>query len=305
MNSTFIILRQIVIMFVYLISGYLLFRHKLITKEGSRSLANILLYICLPCVIMKSFCVQNTPQIRLEVLLSLIIGLVLLILSMGVSGLLFRKQPLENFAAAFSNAGFMGVPLIAAVVGEHAVLYTAGLIALLNVLQWTYGQHLLAGQTAENKWKKLFNPLTISLAAGLCVFNFNITLPEMILSCLSAFSGLNGVLAMLVLGVYLAQAHLTELFSSVRSYWVCAVRLLVIPLLTIAFLCLVPNRLNMMKQAMLIAACTPVGSNVAVYAQKLDEDYKYAVQLVCLSTLMSIISIPFIIGIASLIWRLG
>ena len=58
-----------------------------------------------------------------------------------------------------------------------------------------------------------------------------------------------------------------------------------------------------MKQALLIAACTPIGSNVAVYAQKLDRDYTYAVQLVCLSTLLSIISMPLIMGVSSLIWK--
>lgn len=37
----------------------------------------------------------------------------------------------------------MGVPLITAVLGEHAVFYTAGMVALLNVFQWTYEQRLL------------------------------------------------------------------------------------------------------------------------------------------------------------------
>lgn len=302
MESALVILQQIAIMFVYLGAGYLLFRYKLITKEGSRSLANLLLYVSLPCVIVKSFCVQNTAEIRNEVLLSLLMGLITLLLSMTVAGLLFRKQPLANFAAAFSNAGFMGIPLIAATVGGRGVLDTAGLIALLNVFQWTYGQRLLAGRTEGKQWKRLCNPLTVSLAIGLFVFFEGIVLPDMAASCLTALSGLNGPLAMIVLGVYLAQTQISRLFTRGESYLVCSVRLLLIPLLTIGLLCLVPNRLLTMKQALLVAACTPIGSNVAVYAQKLDRDYTYAVQLVCLSTLFSIISMPLIIGISSLVW---
>ena len=41
-------MRQIVIMFCYLAIGYFLYRYQLITKEGSRSLANLLLYGSLP-----------------------------------------------------------------------------------------------------------------------------------------------------------------------------------------------------------------------------------------------------------------
>ncbi|WP_125142022.1 AEC family transporter [Clostridium transplantifaecale] len=303
MESAVVILRQIMIMFVYMVSGYLMFHYKLITKEGSRSLANLLLYVSLPCVIVKSFCVQNTAEIRNEVLLSLLMGLAILLVSMAVAGLLFRKRPMENFAAAFSNAGFMGIPLIAATVGERGVLYTAGMIALLNVFQWTYGQWLLAGRTGGKQWKGLCNPLTVSLVIGLLVFLGRITPPDMAISCLTTLSGLNGPLAMIVLGVYLAQTKLTQLFCRGESYMVCIVRLLLIPLLTIGLLCLVPKQLLTMKQALLIAACSPIGSNVAVYAQKLDSDYTYAVQLVCLSTLLGIISMPIIMGISSLIWQ--
>lgn len=302
MNSAEVILRQILIMFVYLALGYLLFRFKLITKEGSKALVHVLLYIALPCVIIKSFFVRNMAQLRQEVLFSLFLGLLILLLSMAVSALLFRKQPMENFAASFSNAGFMGLPLISAAVGDQAIVYTAGMIALLNVLQWTYGQRLLSGKTAEKQWKKLFNPLTVSFAVGLFLFYANITLPEIAVSCISSLAALNGVLAMLILGVYLAQTQMLQMFGRIRSYLVCAVRLLLIPLLTFGLLCLVPGQPVMMKQALLVAACTPIGANVAVYAQKLDRDYTYAVQLVCLSTLLSILSMPLIMGLASLVW---
>ena len=48
-------------------------------------------------------------------------------------------------------------------------------------------------------------------------------------------------------------------------------------------------------EALLICSIAPVGSNVAVYAQKLNGDYKYAVKTVCLSTLLSVLTMPVII----------
>ena len=152
------------------------------------------------------------------------------------------------------------------------------------------------------QWRKLCNPLTVSFAAGLCIFYMGITLPEMIVTCMSSLSALNAVLAMIVLGVYLAQTQLSQMFCRRRNYLVCAVRLLLIPVLTLGLLSVVPARLIIMKQALLVASCTPIGSNAAVYAQKLDRDYTYAVQLVCLSTLLSIVSMPLMIGLSSVVW---
>ena len=37
-----------------------------------------------------------------------------------------------------------------------------------------------------------------------------------------------------------------------------------------------------------------MGSNVAVYAQKLDMDYTYAVKIVCLSTILSLVTMPIV-----------
>lgn len=51
-----VVLGQILLMFLYLIIGYVLYRTRLITQEGSKALAHLLLYCVLPCVVLKSFC---------------------------------------------------------------------------------------------------------------------------------------------------------------------------------------------------------------------------------------------------------
>ena len=86
------------------------------------------------------------------------------------------------------------------------------------------------------------------------------------------------------------------------SHWVCAVRLVLIPLMSIALLSLFSGVSVSLRYALLIAACAPIGANVAVYAQRLNGNYTYAVQLVCLSTLLSIITMPLIMGLAGVLW---
>ena len=64
----------------------------------------------------------------------------------------------------------MGIPLITAVVGEGAVFYIAGFVALLNILQWTYGQAILGDAQAAKPLGVLKNPLVIAFAVGLLLY---------------------------------------------------------------------------------------------------------------------------------------
>ena len=62
MTLALILLKQIIIMFVLVVGGYLLFHFGKISQEGSKSIANILIYCSLPCVIIKGFLVERTPE---------------------------------------------------------------------------------------------------------------------------------------------------------------------------------------------------------------------------------------------------
>lgn len=304
MAGTVIILKQMVIMFIYMAVGCILFRKKLLSKEASKGLANLLLYVILPSVIIKSFSAADDRQSIGAIAGSVLLGVAILLLAMVVAAVLFRKNPIDNFGAAFSNAGFMGIPLISALVGPEAVLYTAGMVASLNIFQWFYGQSILAEKKMRVHYKEILsNPLVISFAAGLAMYFFQIKLPELLLTPINALSALNAPIAMIVLGVYLAQTDIKGLFVERRLYYVSFARLFIMPAATFFFLSLFPGMGTEVKMSLLIAAAAPVGSNVAVYAQKLGADYTYAVKTVCLSTLLSIISMPACIWAAGAIWK--
>lgn len=295
MATVFIVLRQSIIMFVYMAIGGLLFKKGLITKEGSKSLANLLLYAVLPCVVVKSFCVARTPERMSGLLVSFLAALGILLLAMAVSHLLFQKNPIDDFGAAFSNAGFMGFPLVAAVQGSEAIFYAAGFVALLNALQWTYGQSLISGDPSYRSPKAILkNPLVLSLLLGILIFCFELPVPAIASDLLAALAALNAPLAMVILGVYLAQTDAKTLFNDPHLYVVAAARLVLIPLLTARMLKLLPAQYAAITTTLVIVAAAPIGSNVAVYAQKLGKDYAYAVRGVCLSTLLSAITMPLL-----------
>lgn len=89
-----VVLGQILLMFLYLIIGYVLYRTGLITQEGSKALAHLLLYCLLPCVVLKSFCIEYSAKGAVKLAVSIAAGAGVLLPSMAVLWLFFRKDPM-------------------------------------------------------------------------------------------------------------------------------------------------------------------------------------------------------------------
>ncbi len=100
-----VVLGQILLMFLYLIIGYVLYRTGLITQEGSKALAHLLLYCVLPCVVLKSFCIEYSAKRAVELAVSIAAGAGVLLLSMAVSWLFFRKDPWRRSVWLFPTPG--------------------------------------------------------------------------------------------------------------------------------------------------------------------------------------------------------
>ena len=299
-----ILVKQIFQMFLLAGIGFLLFKSGKISLEGSRTIGNILIWVSLPAVIINGFLIERTPEHVSGMLWSAAGALLILLLSVLVSHLVFRKDAIAAFAAAFSNPGFFGIPQVVASLGQQAVFYAAAYVAFLNIGQWTYGVSRLTGQPIHQGFepRKLIRaPFVIAILTGLLLFAFRIQLPELAKNILNTVAGLNTPLAMFTVGIYLAQTDLLKMLRRKTLYRIAAVRLLVIPAISILLLMLLPSSMREMKTVLLIAAACPVGSNVAVYAQLHGKDYPYAVETVVISTVFSILTLPFIIWLSGLI----
>ena len=94
---------------------------------------------------------------------------------------LFRYRVIERFAAAFSNCGFIGIPLIRASIGDEGVFFLVGLLIPFNVIQWVYGAPMLVreaqgGEKAPSRGcadilkHVIWNPMVIASCIGVLLF---------------------------------------------------------------------------------------------------------------------------------------
>lgn len=299
MDVVTLLIRQIITMFLYMVVGLILFRTKKISKQGSADLAALLVWLIIPVVVVKSYCVTPTRERIIGLGLSMLASLLSLLLAMVISHLLFKKRPIDNFAAAFSNAGFIGIPLVQATLGAEAVFYVTSFVAFLNILQWIYGVAVITEKKMKASKSNFLNPLVLGTLLGLILFftGLGAKLPTVLSGTLAGLSALNAPLAMLVLGVYLAQADMKTLWNDLALYKLSLVRLVLIPLVTFLLLWVLPLD-NTIRLTLLIAASAPVGANVAVYAQLHGKDYVYASKTVVISTILSLVTMPLIILMA-------
>ena len=300
METAYIVFRQTVVMFLYMSAGYCLFKTEKLTYRGSKDIATLLVWLVIPAVLVNSFCAERSLSRIIELLESAFVTALSLIIAMAVAKLIFRDRPVDNFGAAFSNAGFIGIPLVQAALGDDAVFWIASMVAMMKVLQWSYGVGLLTGERSAVGLRHLiFNPILVGITIGLILFftGLGTHLPEVVSTALAGVSSLNAPLAMIVLGSYLAQSDMKKLFTSPALYKLSAVRLILVPAVTLLALHFIPVRTEILL-TVFIGASTPIGANVAVYAQLYDKDYPYACQTVALTTLLSIITLPLMLLLA-------
>ena len=302
MAAAFILFKQIMVMFILMFIGDWLFKRGFVTKDGSKQLGSVLLYVVIPTIVLRSLWIDFSYERLFMLFKTFGLALLALIISMLVSKLFFNHDPVANFSSSFSNAGFIGIPLVQALMGSDAVFYITGIIMMLNLLQWTYGLVVITGDIEHIHIKRLLkNPVLIAFVVGFAAFLLSLPKPEIVTTTLNTIAALNTPLAMIVSGVYLAQCKFISLFNDIHLYRVSFVRLLVIPVLTLLAFALFPASLRECSLAILIAASAPVGANVAIFAAQYNADYTYAVRLVCTTTILSIITVPLIIALAVII----
>ena len=303
MEAALVVLKQVIIMFVLVFVGYILFRTGKITKEGNRTLVNLLLYVSIPCTIVNSIITERTAEKLSAFAISSVAGAVIIVGGIAIASLCFKKDAIAAFAASYPNAGFIGIPLITSVLGAQAVFYVAPLIAIENMMQWTHGVSVLTGQKSSLKPKAVLTaPFMIAIVIGLIIFISNIKLPALITNTLSQVAGINTILAMFTIGTYFAEVDIKKMAARGQNYLICLVRLILIPFVFMLIMKLLPDKLSEMRSALFIAAACPVGANVAVYARIHGRDYAYAVETIVITTVLSVITVPLMVLLSKYIW---
>lgn len=303
-----VILEKMALLVIMLALGYMCVKLKLVGPEFNKGLNKLVINILLVGLILGSVINKDLGMSRSDMLFCLGMMTIMQVLCL-VIGVLARRLPgLKNgdggvyaLLIAFSNLGFIGVPVIASVYGDSAVfLVSLGNIPF-NILLYTVGILLLQDDGSRQKIdiKRMINVPIIATLAATVIFLFNIPMPALIEDAANMLSDACVPLSMMCVGLSLGNVSLKKTIMNPRIYIVNFLRLIVCPLLVWLIMRVFVSDPVMLGSIVIVAACPPAVV-CTIVAMENGRDGVESSELICLGTLLSMVTIPLLISVLGL-----
>lgn len=303
MQISLLLMEEIIKLFVIMFMGYAVVKAGLMKSSESKSVSVILVYLVIPCVIIKAFQVDYTPDVQKGLFLAIAAAVAVHILFLLITiplRKIFQMDVIEQATSIYSNAGILVIPLVQELLGQDYVIYSSAYIAVQLILLWTQGKNMLC-EEEKLEWKKIFlNVNIISIIAGIVLFLFRIKLPAGVQDVLGMMNNMIGPLGMLLAGMAIAEVPLKSIFTKKRNYLSVALRLLLYPVLGLFLMKAIQIVVNLENSSQILltvylACVTPACASVTSMAQLYDKDAAYASSLYVLTTLLSIVTMPVMV----------
>lgn len=300
MNYTAI--NEVIILSLIMISGTFARKKNIIKKETTNEFSNLLINITLPALLLSCFNYTYSAKMLTEIkrifIYSFIINLAIIFLSKFLT-LKYDKESSKiiRFATTFSNSGFMGYPVLQGLFGKIGIFYGAIFNMVMNIVMFSLGIMIYSGKGNIRDMKGVaLNPAVIFTTLGFIMFMFSIKLPYALNMAVSEIGAMTTPLSMIIVGAMLAEIKFKDIFRGTVVYYLCFLRLILAPILSIIILKLIKAD-SLMLQISVVIEAMPVAVLSPILAQKYNSDKELASRSVFITTIVSMITIPIIISV--------
>ena len=306
--SITVVIQQMVIIFILIGIGMILFRRRLLSEDGSKQISGLIINVTNPALLICS-ALDDGPKASLRdlgIALAAYAAVFAILIAVGFLLPCLLRVPKDlhyayQMLTVFGNVGFIGIPLASAVLGSESLIFVSIFNLLFNLLIYTLGISLLqraAGQAekevtipSSGRLQKLVNAGTVSAAVTVIFYLGNFHVPTVISSALSYTGRATTLLSMLVLGVSVAQIAPKEIFSHPKLYLFTLLRQILVPIGCILFMgSLIDNRLIL--NTMLLMVAVPAANMPLMLAKQLDMETDSISQGIILTTILSLVTVP-------------
>jgi len=273
----------------------------MINDTHTSGIAALLLNVAMPASVFMSLMRPFSSELLMESLATFFITGVVYALG-AVLGFLTAKlfkveqgvRKCWTFGVAFGNVGFMGLPVIGAVFGPEGLFYVAMALAAFNLHSFTWGVWIFDKSGVLGPLQVIIkNPALGATIVGFVFFLTGIRLPAALEGGVSLIAGMTSPISMILIGAILAKQPLKDTIMDLKTLPPVAVKLLVLPLLTLLiFRWFIPNPLMLGVIVTLMAM--PTAAAIAIFTEQFNGDSVTAAKLVVVGTLICVITVPLI-----------
>ncbi|MDR1487015.1 MAG: AEC family transporter [Deltaproteobacteria bacterium] len=254
--------------------------------------------------------INTVEAVKREDLLGLFKGSFAVMISMvvvfTVSILVYRLGKVKKtrrgifcVSFTFSNTMFIGLPVNMALFGEAALANVIAYFIANSFFFWTLGNYIMSldvpGKTVSIlSWgtlKRIFPPPLFGFFIGVLVIIFEIPVPVFIKAASSSIGNLTTPLAIIYIALNLTSMDFRSFGFEKDISLALLGRFLICPIITLV-ICSAFTLPTLMRQVFMIQSSLPVLVSCSILAGYYRSDLSYAVLLVSISTLMTIVTVP-------------
>lgn len=315
MDIFFLTLSQMLMMFTFILAGFILRKSKIIPSSSHVTMSRLETYIFVPALTlsnMMSNCTIGTLREHYPLILyGLLIALAAIAASYPISRLFIRnykennelayKRNIYMYATAFANYGFMGNFIVLGIWGDETLFKYLMFTFCIGLLNSSWGLFILIPKEKSGKatlvsvFKRLFTPPVLASILGIAfgLLNVKAYTPVFLTNALSNASNCMGPVSMILAGFVVGGYDLKELICDKKVYAITFLRLIAIPSVLMFALKLFGVSKEIMTLA-LIAFATPLGLNTIVYPAAYGGETKTGAAMAMVSHTLSVITIPLV-----------
>ena len=303
MEFSLILLNKLISMMIMALVGYVLVKLNVLKQEDSRVISVLLIWVLQPCLILRAFQIELTPDRTQGFLFATIASTLSMLLCIAFAKLMERPLGLDEVdrpSLTYANVGNLILPLISMSLGDEMVFYGSAFQIPFNLLIWTHCYSLLTGGKHLKLKKMLTNPPLIALCAGLLLLAAQIRIPAVIDDAAKGFHDMVAASSMMLVGIIIAGKDLKSVFTYKRAYLISFLRLIVLPVLCMLLLYAsgyVQRNPDMRPVALIvvIGASAPTATTIVQMCVLGGKDAMKASIYNVMSTILCVVTIPLMI----------
>ena len=307
---------RVVVSLCFIIPGFVLCKFKRASANHLSTMSTILVYVCGPCMVIYAFYNASVNaslkgmdkgQMALEMLYFAIATLLLQSFVILALYFIFKrkyddaKYRLLTGASVLGNVGFFGLPLVVSLVDNPIVAcYSSIYVLTMNLLVFTVGVFCLTNDKSYISIKKaVLNPTTIALLFAIPAFIVgdkiasNSTV-DVFAQAVNLLGQMTTPVCMLILGIRLATVSFKNLWTRPFIYLICALKMIVFPIICFFAVYWLPFLNADFKKAILIISAVPCASVILNMAEIHHAEEELAANCVLVSTMLCFITIPVV-----------
>lgn len=296
---------KMAVLFIFIAVGLLCQKLKFLDDQASSKMNKLVIYICSPCLIIKSvfgasysYAVGDALRLMLfgaaYNVVTLLVSLLLTAVFRPASG--YRKS--FAFLLTFNNCVFMGFPVIAALFGDDAVFLVSVFNLPSNLFLYSVGSLLLSGTGSFRQiiTRALLNPLFFATVIALVVFFAQLSVPGEVVDIFSYLGNMVVPLSMMLIGASLGFVSAKEIFADIRIYKVSICRLILVPLLVYCVMRLM-IRDTFFLNLVTVLSVMPCAAVSPIFCSEFGGDPLLASKSVFMTTLLALVTAPLMLAV--------